>query len=184
VLLAMAVGNVSPAAAGYDAVTRTFGNELHAVTYCLKAMAVAQEEASNRCVAPPVSVQSRAGQGGLPPPGLRVGVQAGSRGRLGDCCTGRGPAPLPPPPLPLPRRMLAYGSKFLHPSAQSAEDDILACFCHVASTSMYLNHDNMAQVGGRGGEGGGGERQRGSRPWWTLQWAPPWHGCSGLPRAC
>lgn len=51
VLLAMTIGNVSLAAAGYSPVTRTFSNEVHALGICLKAMAVAQEEASNRWAA-------------------------------------------------------------------------------------------------------------------------------------
>jgi hypothetical protein len=47
----------------------------------------------------------------------------------------------------LPCRMLAYGSKFLHPDTTSAADDIIACFCHVAATTMYLKHETMGQVG-------------------------------------
>lgn len=66
----------------------------------------------------------------------------------GHCCATQLAASSPHPhSMVLPCRMLAYGSKFLHPDTTSAADDIIACFCHVAATTMYLKHETMGQVG-------------------------------------
>lgn len=87
VLLGLCYNSISIAATSYNMSERTLSNELHAVTYCAKCIALAQQEATNK--------------------------------------------------------MLNYGSRFLHPKAQSLAEEMLDCFSKIASSVSNTRYDDM-----------------------------------------